>query len=204
MGASVAGFTTVVTSLMPVPPVDGMAPSAVRPWRSALAAATSASNSRKSPALLGMPLHANHETAGPGSSTASMTPSSLRAVTARPGPGWRWPGDDEQSTVVRSPSSRRTVLPSSVTDRDLSRRHPARGWWSVDSDHRSGSFWTRSPPGKTLSTCSPRQTASTGRSRARAASQQAELQLVATALVPPFPGSGLLTVPAGVDIAARR
>ncbi len=134
-------------------------------------ASTSASNSRRSRS----PRDATApppRTGEPGSSTASTTPSPLRAVTTRPRPSlptaWWW----QHSTSRRSPSSRRTVLPGSVIT-VTGPNAPGRGWWSVEPT-TSGSCWTRSPPRYTLRTCIPRHTASTGRSGPRAASRQGQ------------------------------
>ena len=100
----------------------------------------------------------------PGSSIASITPSSAWAVTTSPSPTrstpwWWW-----ECTSSPSPTARATTLPGVVTR-----------WWrpKVASSARCGvtsiesaRCWSRGPPRTTFRSCMPRQMPSTGIRRA--------------------------------------
>ena len=108
--------------------------------------------------------HCTPTTGRPVSSTASTTPSGACPTHARPAPGV---GDGlVVQAVDRAPrpvDRRAACCPRRTAPR--ARRPPPTGW--------AARCWCRVPPRCTLSSCSPRQIASTGRSRSSAAASSA-------------------------------
>ena len=106
-----------------------------------------------------------------GSSTASIVPSSAHAVATSPSPTrpnpWWW----LDLTGTRSPDDR-TEARARLNPTSWSENSPRRSLCR-SSPTTSGRCWTRSPPRATFRIWLPRQTASTGMSRASAASSSA-------------------------------
>ena len=137
-------------------------------------------------------------TASSGSSTASTMPSSAQATSRRP------VADSPEALVVMRLDRRRPRSPirdDGSTRTACSENSPATARCS-SCPTTSGRCWTRSPPRATFRTSTPRQIASTGRSRASAAVRSASSPRSRAGLVPLVVGIRLRAVGLRLQVVA--